>query len=73
MHFYTKISFCTYLIWWIGLFFFLLHIDSTAVSRKKDCEIDFEPCSKLEDLNLDVRNNAEDIEERNLTETIYGR
>eukprot|EP00268_Persea_americana_P056590 TRINITY_DN6695_c0_g1_i2.p1 TRINITY_DN6695_c0_g1~~TRINITY_DN6695_c0_g1_i2.p1 ORF type:complete len:246 (+),score=65.32 TRINITY_DN6695_c0_g1_i2:572-1309(+) len=51
----------------------MLSNSSTAVSRKKDCEIDFEPCSKLEDLNLDVRNNAEDIEERNLTETIYGR
>ncbi|RWR86867.1 Protein kinase domain-containing protein [Cinnamomum micranthum f. kanehirae] len=51
----------------------MLSNSSTSVSRKKDCEIDFEPCSKLEDLNLDVRNNAEDIEERNLTETIYGR
>ena len=31
----------------------------------RDCVIDFEPCSKLEDLNLDVRRNSGD-EERHL-------
>lgn len=47
--------------------------DMPSNIRYRDCEIDFEPCSKLEDLNLDVRNNAEDIEERNLAQTISGR
>ncbi|XP_077241357.1 serine/threonine-protein kinase STY46-like isoform X1 [Tasmannia lanceolata] len=48
---------------------------STSASRNRDCEIDFEPCSKLGDLNLDVRKkNDEDIEERiYLTETYSGR
>ncbi|XP_058087748.1 serine/threonine-protein kinase STY46-like isoform X3 [Magnolia sinica] len=46
---------------------------SASLSRNRDCEIDFEPCSKLEDLNLDVRKNAEDIEERNLAGTFSGR
>ncbi|KAJ4822911.1 hypothetical protein Tsubulata_025923 [Turnera subulata] len=32
--------------------------------RIRDCTIDFEPCSKLEDLNLDVRKSSKDLEER---------
>ncbi|XP_061969353.1 serine/threonine-protein kinase STY46-like isoform X3 [Populus nigra] len=32
--------------------------------RIKDCTIEFEPCSKLEDLNLDVRKSSKDMEER---------
>uniref|UniRef100_A0A5B7C0H5 Putative serine/threonine-protein kinase HT1-like isoform X2 n=1 Tax=Davidia involucrata TaxID=16924 RepID=A0A5B7C0H5_DAVIN len=35
--------------------------------RNRDHEIDFEPCSKLEDLNLDVRKNSNDMERRFLT------
>ncbi|KAF2291233.1 hypothetical protein GH714_020787 [Hevea brasiliensis] len=31
--------------------------------RIRDCTIDFEPCSKLEDLNLDVRRNSKGLEE----------
>ncbi|XP_021641213.2 serine/threonine-protein kinase STY8 isoform X2 [Hevea brasiliensis] len=31
--------------------------------RIRDCTIDFEPCSKLEDLNLDVRKNSKGLEE----------
>ncbi|MQL99750.1 hypothetical protein Taro_032471 [Colocasia esculenta] len=34
--------------------------------RSGNCGIDFEPCSKLEDLNLDVKRNAEDDEDRRL-------
>ncbi|KAK7848684.1 serine/threonine-protein kinase sty46 [Quercus suber] len=41
--------------------------------RIKDCAIDFEPCSKLEDLNLDVKRNPEDMEERYLTKNHSGR
>ncbi|KAH8515698.1 hypothetical protein H0E87_004228, partial [Populus deltoides] len=32
--------------------------------RIKDCTIEFEPCFKLEDLNLDVRKSSKDMEER---------
>ncbi|KAF9682736.1 hypothetical protein SADUNF_Sadunf05G0139600 [Salix dunnii] len=31
--------------------------------RIRDCTIEFEPCSKLEDLNLDVRKSSKDMEE----------
>ncbi|KAM3711535.1 hypothetical protein ACB098_01G116900 [Castanea mollissima] len=41
--------------------------------RIKDCAIDFEPCSKLEDLNLDVKRNPEDMEERCLTKNHSAR
>ncbi|XP_038987643.1 serine/threonine-protein kinase STY17-like isoform X6 [Phoenix dactylifera] len=41
--------------------------------RNRDCGIDFEPCSKLEDLNLNVRKNAEDVEERYPTEVLSAR
>lgn len=41
--------------------------------RSRDCVTDFEPCSKLEDLNLDVRNNTKDMEERYLTENFSRR
>lgn len=44
-----------------------------SLGRTKDCTGDFEPCSKLEDLNLDVRKNSKGTEEvyhaENLTET----
>ncbi|OVA20361.1 Protein kinase domain [Macleaya cordata] len=43
-------------------------INSTSVSRNRDSGIDFEPCSKLEDLNLDIRKNAEDTEKRYVME-----
>lgn len=35
--------------------------------------IDFEPCSKLGDLNLDVRKNAEDMNEIDLMENFPRR
>ncbi|KAK9270111.1 hypothetical protein L1049_025685 [Liquidambar formosana] len=41
--------------------------------RNRDCESDFEPCSKLEDLNLDVRKNSTGMEGRYLTENISRR
>ncbi|KAL9394603.1 hypothetical protein Peur_013888 [Populus x canadensis] len=42
-------------------------IDDGAVPSQKrisDCTIEFEPCSKLEDLNLDVRKSSKDMEEK---------
>ncbi|XP_078440919.1 serine/threonine-protein kinase STY46-like isoform X2 [Wolffia australiana] len=37
--------------------------------RKRNCEIDFEPCSKLEDLSLDVKRLVDEFEDGgNLTE-----
>lgn len=36
--------------------------------RDRNCEIDFEPWSKLEDLNLEVRRNSTDMERQNLEE-----
>ncbi|XP_031284694.1 serine/threonine-protein kinase STY46-like isoform X2 [Pistacia vera] len=41
--------------------------------RIKDSAIDFEPCSKLGDLNLDVRKDTNDLEERYLTDQFSGR
>ncbi|KAI9199974.1 hypothetical protein LWI28_000959 [Acer negundo] len=41
--------------------------------RIRDSAIDFEPCSKLEDLNLDVKKNSKDMGERYLTEIFSGR
>ncbi|KAH7525141.1 hypothetical protein FEM48_Zijuj06G0193600 [Ziziphus jujuba var. spinosa] len=38
--------------------------EEVPVSHKSNHAIDFEPCSKLEDLNLDVRNKSKDVEER---------
>ncbi|KAA8546549.1 hypothetical protein F0562_002712 [Nyssa sinensis] len=40
---------------------------------RRDHEIDFEPCSKLEDLNLDVRKNSNDIDRRFLPEKFSTR
>ncbi|CAN6686491.1 unnamed protein product [Malus baccata var. baccata] len=34
----------------------------------RNCAVDFEPCSRLGDLNLDVRKNAMDMDGRHLTE-----
>ncbi|KAL6005495.1 hypothetical protein ACLOJK_006062 [Asimina triloba] len=47
--------------------------NASPLSKTWDREIDFEPCSKLEDLNLEVGKNAEDVEERNHTGTCSGR
>ncbi|KAE8100439.1 hypothetical protein FH972_018336 [Carpinus fangiana] len=44
-----------------------------SYKRSRDCVTDFEPCSKLEDLNLDVRNNTKDMEERYLTNNFSRR
>lgn len=46
---------------------------AAAHIRNRDCEIDFEPCSKLEDLNLDVRKTSKGIERRHLTENTSAR
>ncbi|CAL5384477.1 unnamed protein product [Camellia sinensis] len=42
-------------------------------NRSRDYESEFEPCSKLEDLNLEVRKNSNDIERRFLTENFSRR
>ncbi|KAJ6730609.1 SERINE/THREONINE-PROTEIN KINASE TNNI3K-RELATED [Salix viminalis] len=49
--------------------------DGVVPSQKriKDCTIDFEPCSKLEDLNLDVRKSSKDMEERYHLEDVSRR
>ncbi|XP_068658635.1 serine/threonine-protein kinase STY46-like isoform X1 [Aristolochia californica] len=42
--------------------------------RNGNCEVDFEPCSKLEDLNLDVRKNVGNAEKRkDLAKSSSGR
>ncbi|QHO14407.1 serine/threonine-protein kinase STY8 isoform X3 [Arachis ipaensis] len=41
--------------------------------RTRDHATDFEPCSKLEGLNLDVRKNSKDIEERFLSDNLSQR
>ncbi|XP_050235017.1 serine/threonine-protein kinase STY8-like [Mercurialis annua] len=41
--------------------------------RFKDRDVDFEPCSKLEDLNLDVRKTSKGIEETYNTDNISRR
>ncbi|XP_021283761.1 serine/threonine-protein kinase STY46-like isoform X3 [Herrania umbratica] len=41
--------------------------------RSRDHAVDFEPCSKLEDLNLDVRKNSKCVEDRYLTENFSKR
>lgn len=50
------------------LFFFLLHI-SLILHSDRDQEVGFEPCSQLEDLNLEVGKNSADKEEENLGES----
>ncbi|XP_068661889.1 serine/threonine-protein kinase STY46-like isoform X2 [Aristolochia californica] len=50
------------------------HGGDMAHTRNGDCEVDFVPCSKLEDLNLDVRKNVDDSETRkDLAESFSGR
>lgn len=44
-----------------------------SVSRARDRATDYEACSKLEDLNLDVRKNSKEIEERFLTDNFSQR
>ncbi|KAK1264356.1 Serine/threonine-protein kinase HT1 [Acorus gramineus] len=38
--------------------------DFSFHNRNRDCGVHFEPCSKLEDLNLDMRRNFEDAKEK---------
>nr|XP_029118309.1 serine/threonine-protein kinase STY17 isoform X2 [Elaeis guineensis] len=47
--------------------------DSEDGDLRLNLRIDFEPCSKLEDLNLNVRKNAEDMEERYPMEALSAR
>lgn len=48
--------------------FFLLHIP-LILHSDRDQEVAFEPCSQLEDLNLEVGRNSADKEEENLGES----
>ncbi|XP_057974875.1 serine/threonine-protein kinase STY46-like isoform X2 [Malania oleifera] len=41
--------------------------------HNRECEIDFEPCSKLEDLNLDVKKNSKEAERRYIMENFSRR
>ncbi|CAN6555671.1 unnamed protein product [Malus baccata var. baccata] len=41
--------------------------EGATLSHDRNCAADFEPCSKLGDLNLDVRKNAKDMDGRHLT------
>ncbi|XP_042961402.1 serine/threonine-protein kinase STY17-like isoform X2 [Carya illinoinensis] len=47
--------------------------EEVVPSQKRDCAIEFEPCYKLEDLNLDVRRNPRDMEGRYHTENFCRR
>ncbi|XP_010241746.1 PREDICTED: serine/threonine-protein kinase STY8-like [Nelumbo nucifera] len=38
------------------------HDNGTSISRNKNCQVEFEPWSKLEDLNLDVKNHVGNTE-----------
>lgn len=44
-----------------------------SISRDRNYEFDFESCSKLEDLNLDVRRNSTGKEMATLAEAFSGR
>ncbi|KAK7279851.1 hypothetical protein RJT34_24910 [Clitoria ternatea] len=46
---------------------------SSPKSTIRDLPNEFEPCSKLEDLNLDVRNNSKKTEEKFLTDSFFQR
>ncbi|KAG9444369.1 hypothetical protein H6P81_015709 [Aristolochia fimbriata] len=46
--------------------------DMVDMRRNGDYEVDFEPCSKLEDLNLDVRRNVDDAEKKDLADSFSG-
>ncbi|KAK2989258.1 hypothetical protein RJ640_031010 [Escallonia rubra] len=50
-------------------------VDNEGVfpSDERNRKIDFEPCSKLEDLNLDVKKRANDMERSNFAEDFHGR
>lgn len=48
-------------------------IGSTSASRNRHSDVDFEPCSKLEDLNLDIRMIAEGTERNNAIENLSMR
>ncbi|XP_026405312.1 serine/threonine-protein kinase STY8-like [Papaver somniferum] len=47
--------------------------NSTSASRNRNSDVDFEPCSKLEDLNLDIRMIAEGTERNNAIENLSMR
>ncbi|GAV72658.1 ACT domain-containing protein/Pkinase_Tyr domain-containing protein [Cephalotus follicularis] len=47
--------------------------DNEGVAPAHKSAFDFEPCSKLEDLNLDVRKNSNDMEEKFVTENFSRR
>uniref|UniRef100_A0A0R0EDF6 non-specific serine/threonine protein kinase n=1 Tax=Glycine max TaxID=3847 RepID=A0A0R0EDF6_SOYBN len=46
---------------------------SPGKSKMRDIANEFEPCSKLEDLNLDVRKNSKVTEEKFLTDNFFQR
>ncbi|KAK3043839.1 hypothetical protein RJ639_000538 [Escallonia herrerae] len=50
-------------------------VDNEGVfpSDERNRKIDFEPCFKLEDLNLDVKKRANDMERSNFAEDFHGR
>lgn len=54
-------------------FHFFVFVCVTSVRKTRNCAIDFEPCSKLGDLNLDVRKNAKDMNEIDLMENFPRR
>ncbi|KAL5139628.1 Serine/threonine-protein kinase STY46 [Glycine soja] len=46
---------------------------SPGKSKMRDIANEFEPCSKLEDLNLDVRKNSKETEEKFLSDNFFQR
>jgi hypothetical protein len=58
---------------WFVNAFFLFVIYAISVSRIRDCTIECEPLSKLEDLNLDVRKSSMDMEEKYHPEDVSRR
>ncbi|OMO53978.1 hypothetical protein CCACVL1_28165 [Corchorus capsularis] len=47
--------------------------EEVVPSHERDRPVDFEPCSKLEDLNLDVRKNSKCVKDRYLSENFSKR
>lgn len=62
----------------VQLFSFVIHLWSSLflllnlLIYSRNREIDFEPCFKLEDLNLDVRKSSSEKERINLPEEFPG-
>ncbi|KAK7391274.1 hypothetical protein VNO78_19688 [Psophocarpus tetragonolobus] len=48
-------------------------VSSYGKSKMRDIANEFEPCSKLEDLNLDVRKNSTETEEKFLADSFFQR